>query len=161
MTDFGWLFNVVVGGSHCQTASLNKKNIIYILNLYKYPLILPYLFIFYKINPQHPTMYPFNRNDDLNNPFGYQENPNPSLPPNRPPPNPTQIPITRGHPQQQPHGLLYSPCPDLAGIASYIGNRVYTNFPYDDSSIPVSLSQPESVSETQPQDVSVLFSLYF
>ncbi|MFS8005505.1 hypothetical protein Hanom_Chr13g01238121 [Helianthus anomalus] len=76
------------------------------------------------------------------------------IPPNRPPPNPTQIPIARGHPQQSPRGLVYSSlCPVLAAIASYIGNRVYTNFPYDDSSIPVSLSQPESVPETHLQDV--------
>ncbi|MFS7939296.1 hypothetical protein Hanom_Chr05g00450061 [Helianthus anomalus] len=104
-------------------------------------------------------MHPYNRGFDPNNPFGYQENPNPSLPPNRPSHH-QQIPITRGHPQQPQQGLVYSPYPDLLGIASYIGNRVYTNFPYDDSSIPMSqqqipvtLSQPESVPETQPQDV--------
>ncbi|MFS7964359.1 hypothetical protein Hanom_Chr08g00749341 [Helianthus anomalus] len=85
-------------------------------------------------------MHPFNRGYDPNNPFGYQENPNPSPPQNRPPPNPTQIPLTRGHPQQPPHGLVYSLCPDLARITSYLENRVYTNFPYDDSSIPVNLS---------------------
>ncbi|KAJ0434067.1 hypothetical protein HanIR_Chr17g0877251 [Helianthus annuus] len=93
-------------------------------------------------------MHPFNRSYDPNNPFGYQENPNPSTPP-----NPTQIPITHSHPQQPPHSLVYSPCPDLAGIASYLGNRVYTNFPYDDSSIPVNLSQPDYMPETQTQDV--------
>ncbi|MFS7924175.1 hypothetical protein Hanom_Chr03g00269551 [Helianthus anomalus] len=87
-------------------------------------------------------MYPFNRNNDPTNPFRYQESPNPSPPQNRQPTN-------RGHPQ----GLVYSPCPDLAGFASYIGYRVFTNFPYDDSSIPVNISQPDSVPETQPQDV--------
>ncbi|MFS8008739.1 hypothetical protein Hanom_Chr14g01276331 [Helianthus anomalus] len=101
-------------------------------------------------------MHPYNRGY---NPFGYQENPNTSPPPNCPPHH-QQIPITHGHPQQPQHGKIFSPCLDLAGIALYIGNRVYTNFPYDDSSIPMSqqqipvtLSQPESVPETQPQDV--------
>ncbi|MFS7939917.1 hypothetical protein Hanom_Chr05g00457531 [Helianthus anomalus] len=94
-------------------------------------------------------MHPFNRNLDPTNSFGYRESPNPSPPQNRQPPNPTQIPLTRGH----PHGLLYSRCPDLAGFASYRGNRVFTDFPYDDSSIPTNLSQPDSVPETQPQDV--------
>ncbi|MFS8006209.1 hypothetical protein Hanom_Chr14g01246541 [Helianthus anomalus] len=79
----------------------------------------------------------------------HQENLNPSPPQNRQPTNPTQIPLIRGH----PHGLVYSPCPDLAGFASYLGNHVFTNIPYNDSSIPVNLSQPDSVPETQPQDV--------
>ncbi|MFS7924313.1 hypothetical protein Hanom_Chr03g00271131 [Helianthus anomalus] len=122
-------------------------------------LLLPYLFIFCKINPQHPTMHPYNRDYDANNPFGYQENPNPSPPPNRPPHH-QQIPITHGHPQQPQDGIVYSPCPNLARITSHIGDRLYTNFPYDDSPIPMSqqqipitLFQPESVPKTQPQDV--------
>ncbi|MFS7953082.1 hypothetical protein Hanom_Chr07g00614431 [Helianthus anomalus] len=49
--------------------------------------------------------------------------------------------------------LVYSLCPDLAGFASYLGNCAFTNFPYDDSSIPVNRSQPDSIPETQPQDV--------
>ncbi|MFS8008258.1 hypothetical protein Hanom_Chr14g01270551 [Helianthus anomalus] len=76
-------------------------------------------------------MHPFNRSYDPNNPFGYQENMNPN-----PLPKPTQIPLTRG--------LLYSPCPDLAGTTSYLENRVYTNFPYDDSSIPGTASYLEN-----------------
>ncbi|MFS7900909.1 hypothetical protein Hanom_Chr00s150663g01821881 [Helianthus anomalus] len=88
-------------------------------------------------------MHPFNRGYESHNPFGYQEIPNPSPPQNRQPTN-------RGHPQ----GLVYSLCLELAEIASYIGNCVFTNFPYDESSIPiVNLSQPNSVPETQPQDV--------
>ncbi|MFS7949197.1 hypothetical protein Hanom_Chr06g00568761 [Helianthus anomalus] len=84
-------------------------------------------------------MHPFNRGYDPNNPFGYQENPNPSPSQNRQPTN-------RGHPQV----LVYSPYPELAGIASYIGNCVFMNFPYDKSSIPVvNLSQPDFVPETQ------------
>ncbi|MFS8024538.1 hypothetical protein Hanom_Chr16g01464421 [Helianthus anomalus] len=92
-------------------------------------------------------MHPFSRSYDPNNLVEYQENLNPSTPP-----NPTQIPLPPSHPQQPPHSLVYSPCLDLAGITSYLGNRVYTNFPYDDSSIPVNLFQPDSVPETQPQD---------
>ncbi|MFS7962273.1 hypothetical protein Hanom_Chr08g00724711 [Helianthus anomalus] len=94
-------------------------------------------------------MHSFNRNYNPTNPFGYQENPNPSPPQNRQPTNPTQIPLTRGH----PHGLVYSPFSGVAGFASYLGNWVFTNFPYDDSSIPDNLSQPDSIPETQPQDV--------
>ncbi|MFS7912204.1 hypothetical protein Hanom_Chr02g00127161 [Helianthus anomalus] len=88
-------------------------------------------------------MHPYNRGYNPTNPFGYQETPNPSPPQNHQPTN-------------RPSGpLIYSPVPDLAGIASSIGNCVYTNFPYDESSIPVvNLSQPDSVPETQPQDVS-------
>ncbi|MFS8002264.1 hypothetical protein Hanom_Chr13g01200061 [Helianthus anomalus] len=88
-------------------------------------------------------MHPFNRGYDPTNPFGYQEPPNPSPPQNCQPANRPSDPF------------IYSPLPDLAAAASYIGNRVYTNFPYDESSIPViNLSQPDLVPETQLQDVS-------
>ncbi|MFS7994764.1 hypothetical protein Hanom_Chr12g01109891 [Helianthus anomalus] len=88
-------------------------------------------------------MHPFNDGYDPTNLFGYQEPSNPSPPQNR---QPTNRPSA---------SFIYSPLPDLAAAGSYIGNRVYTNFPYGESSIPViSLSQPDSVPETQTQDVS-------
>ncbi|MFS7911698.1 hypothetical protein Hanom_Chr02g00121121 [Helianthus anomalus] len=88
-------------------------------------------------------MHSFNCGYDSTNPFGYQETPNSSPPQNRQPTNRPSSPF------------IYSSLPDLVAAVSYIGNRVCTNFPYGESSIPViNLSQPDSVPETQPQDVS-------
>ncbi|KAJ0616080.1 hypothetical protein HanIR_Chr02g0086551 [Helianthus annuus] len=85
-------------------------------------------------------MNPHNRGFDPNNPWAFQENP--SLPPNRP--------MSRQF-------LIDSTMPDVAGYASYISNRVYTNFPHTDDSIPspfsptsINLSQTKTVPETQP-----------
>ncbi|KAJ0713682.1 hypothetical protein HanPI659440_Chr13g0481231 [Helianthus annuus] len=93
-------------------------------------------------------MYPYNRPFDQSNPYGFQEN-NPSPPPTRP--------IARPF-------FIHSPTPELASYASYIGNRIYTNFPQTEDSIPTPFSQSpidlsptsfdlslnESVPETQP-----------
>ncbi|KAJ0535928.1 putative glutathione transferase [Helianthus annuus] len=93
-------------------------------------------------------MHPHNRPFDPNNPYAYQEN-NPSPPPTRPMARPF---------------FIHSSMPDMAGYASYIGNRVFTNFPHTDDSIPtpftqspidlspttIDLSQNETVPETQP-----------
>ncbi|KAF5776814.1 hypothetical protein HanXRQr2_Chr12g0528431 [Helianthus annuus] len=93
-------------------------------------------------------MHPYNRPFDPSNPYGFQEN-NPSPPPTRP--------IARPF-------FIHSPMPDMAGYASYIRNRLFTNFPHTDDSIPtpfsqspidlsptsIDLSQNESVPETQP-----------
>ncbi|KAJ0525001.1 hypothetical protein HanRHA438_Chr09g0385711 [Helianthus annuus] len=93
-------------------------------------------------------MYPYNRPFDPSNPYGFQEN-NPSPPPTRP--------IARPF-------FIHSPTPELASCASYIGNRIYTNFPQTEDSIPTPFSQSpidlsptsidlslnESVPETQP-----------
>ncbi|KAM0063346.1 putative glutathione transferase [Helianthus debilis subsp. tardiflorus] len=93
-------------------------------------------------------MHPYNRPFDPSNPYGFQEN-NPSPPPTHP--------IARLF-------FIHSPMPDIAGYASYIGNRLFTNFPNTEDSIPtpfsqspinlsptsIDLSQSESVPETQP-----------
>ncbi|KAF5761640.1 hypothetical protein HanXRQr2_Chr16g0767441 [Helianthus annuus] len=93
-------------------------------------------------------MYPYNRRFDPSNPYGFQEN-NPSPPPTRPVARPF---------------FIHSSMPDMAGYASYIGNRVFTNFPHTEDSIPtrfsqspidlsptsIDLSQNESVPDTQP-----------
>ncbi|KAF5777308.1 hypothetical protein HanXRQr2_Chr12g0534141 [Helianthus annuus] len=93
-------------------------------------------------------MHPHNRPFDPNNPYAFQEN-NPSPPPNRPMPRPF---------------FIHSSMPQEASYASYIGNRVFTNFPHTDDSIPtpftqtainlsptsIDLSQNETVPETQP-----------
>ncbi|KAJ0661681.1 hypothetical protein HanOQP8_Chr14g0551181 [Helianthus annuus] len=93
-------------------------------------------------------MHPHNRPFDPNNPYGFQEN-NPSPPPNRPMPRPF---------------FIHSSMPQEASYASYIGNRVFTNFPHTDDSIStpftqtainlsptsIDLSQNETVPETQP-----------
>ncbi|KAJ0724365.1 putative glutathione transferase [Helianthus annuus] len=93
-------------------------------------------------------MHPYNRPYDPNNPYGFQKN-NPSPPPTRP--------IARPF-------FIHSPMPDMASYASYLGNRLFTNFPHTDDSIPtpfsqspidlsptsINLSQNESVPETQP-----------
>ncbi|MFS8034083.1 hypothetical protein Hanom_Chr17g01577041 [Helianthus anomalus] len=84
-------------------------------------------------------MHPYSRGYEPSNPFGYQKTSNPSPPQNHQPTN-------RGP-------LIYSSVPDLAGIASFIGNCVYMNFPYDELSIlVVNISQPDFVPEIQPQD---------
>ncbi|MFS7962958.1 hypothetical protein Hanom_Chr08g00732591 [Helianthus anomalus] len=57
-------------------------------------------------------MHPHNRPFAPNNPYAYQEN-NPSPPPTRPMARPF---------------FIHSSMPDMAGYASYIGNRVFTNF---------------------------------
>ncbi|KAJ0431108.1 hypothetical protein HanRHA438_Chr17g0841301 [Helianthus annuus] len=93
-------------------------------------------------------MHPHNRAYDPSNPFAFQEN-NPSPPPNRPMPCPF---------------FIHSSMPVEASYASYIGNRVFTNFPHTDDSIPtpftqspinlsptsIDLLQNETVPETQP-----------
>ncbi|MFS7913127.1 hypothetical protein Hanom_Chr02g00138181 [Helianthus anomalus] len=95
-------------------------------------------------------MHPHNRGYDPDNPFAFQEN-NHSPPPNRPMPHPF---------------LIHSPMPDMTSYASYFGNRLFTNFPHTDDSIPspmnlsqtpinlsptsINLSQTETVPETQP-----------
>ncbi|KAJ0475691.1 hypothetical protein HanRHA438_Chr13g0582671 [Helianthus annuus] len=93
-------------------------------------------------------MHPHNHAYDSSNPFAFQEN-NPSPPPNRLMPRPY---------------FIHSSMPVEASYASYIGNRVFTNFPLTDDSIPtpftqspinlsptsIDLSQNETVPETQP-----------
>ncbi|KAJ0566505.1 hypothetical protein HanIR_Chr06g0274481 [Helianthus annuus] len=93
-------------------------------------------------------MHPYNRAYDPNNPYAFQEN-NLSPPPNRPIPCPFSI---------------HSSMPVEASYASYTENRLYTNFPHTDDSIPtpftqspinlsptsIDLSQTETVLETQP-----------
>ncbi|KAJ0788852.1 putative glutathione transferase [Helianthus annuus] len=93
-------------------------------------------------------MHPYNRPFDPNNPYGFQEN-NPSPPPTRPLARPF---------------FIHSPTPKLASYASYIENRLYTNFPQTEDSRPTPFSQSpidlsptsidlslnESVPETQP-----------
>ncbi|KAJ0694013.1 hypothetical protein HanPI659440_Chr15g0603961 [Helianthus annuus] len=108
------------------------------------------LHIFYNHLYSHSTkqkMHPHNRGYDPNNPWAFQENPSP--PPNRPMPRPF---------------LIHSSMPDMAGYASSLGNRLYTNFPHTDDSISspipqtpinlsptsINLSQNETVPETQP-----------
>ncbi|KAF5775291.1 hypothetical protein HanXRQr2_Chr13g0610461 [Helianthus annuus] len=95
-----------------------------------------------------PKMHPHNRVYDPNNPYEFQEN-NPSPPLNRPMPRPF---------------FIHSPMPIEASYASYLGNRLYTNFPHTEDSIPtpftqtpinlsptsIDLSQTETVPETQP-----------
>ncbi|KAJ0765861.1 hypothetical protein HanPI659440_Chr08g0308651 [Helianthus annuus] len=92
-------------------------------------------------------MHPHYRGYDPNNPWAFQENPSP--PPNRPMPPPF---------------LIHSTIADVAGYASYLSNRVYTNFPHTDDSIPtpfsqtpinlsptsINLSQTETFPETPP-----------
>ncbi|KAJ0577973.1 hypothetical protein HanIR_Chr05g0242171 [Helianthus annuus] len=91
-------------------------------------------------------MNPHNRGFDPNNPWALQEKPSP--PPNRP-----IAPF-----------VIHSTMPDMAGYPSFLSNRVYTNFPHTDDSIPspfpqtpinlsqtsINLSQTETVPETQP-----------
>ncbi|KAM0055266.1 hypothetical protein Hdeb2414_s0006g00204121 [Helianthus debilis subsp. tardiflorus] len=93
-------------------------------------------------------MHPHNRDYDPNNPYAFQEN-NPSPPLNRPMPRPF---------------FIHYSMPVEASYASYIGNRLYTNFPHTDNSIPtpftqtpinlsptsIDHSQTETVPETQP-----------
>ncbi|KAM0010705.1 putative glutathione transferase [Helianthus debilis subsp. tardiflorus] len=93
-------------------------------------------------------MHPYNRPFDPNNPYAFQEN-NPSPPPTRPMPR---------------SFFIHFSMPVEASYASYIGNRVFTNFPHTDDSIPtpftqspidlsptsIDLSQTETVPETQP-----------
>ncbi|KAM0067732.1 hypothetical protein Hdeb2414_s0002g00064751 [Helianthus debilis subsp. tardiflorus] len=93
-------------------------------------------------------MHPYNRPFHPSNPYGFQEN-NP-IPP-------SICPIARPF-------FVHSPMPDMAVYASYIGNRLFTNFPHTDDSIPtpfsqspidlsptsIDFSQNEFVPETQP-----------
>ncbi|KAF5785570.1 hypothetical protein HanXRQr2_Chr10g0430151 [Helianthus annuus] len=96
-------------------------------------------------------MHRYNCPFDPNNPYTFQEN-NPSPPPTRPMARPF---------------FIHSSMPIEASYASYIGNRVFTNFPHTDDSIPtpftqspidlsptsIDLSQNETVPETQlPND---------
>ncbi|KAM0041372.1 hypothetical protein Hdeb2414_s0011g00365601 [Helianthus debilis subsp. tardiflorus] len=93
-------------------------------------------------------MHPYNRPFDSTNPYAFQEN-NPSPPPNRP--------IARPF-------FIHSSMPHEASYASLLENRLFTNFPHSDDSIPtpftqspinlsptsIDLSQNETVPETQP-----------
>ncbi|MFS7969436.1 hypothetical protein Hanom_Chr09g00809161 [Helianthus anomalus] len=119
------------------------------------PFFITFNHIFYTSSIlliQNEKMHPYNRPFDPNNPYAFQEN-NLSPPLTRPMPRPF---------------FIHSSMPVEASYASYIGNRVFnrvfTNFPHTDDSIPtpftqspidlsptsIDLSQTETVPETQP-----------